>query len=140
MREIDDLRGMNTVVQAQYDKAQQAFQQIVAQESKIRQELVQLSDMATSARERVSLDDGMQMIGADLIWQSWLARKRRELNMQLARTLALKEPHVASVRRCYGKLIATRALITDLETKEKRRNVNATLDLAIAQSVQQKFQ
>lgn len=129
MSSLDDLAKMRQLVEIKYRQQQESFARLLAQESRLRASLQQLNDHLISSR---SSDDGSQKaIGADVLWQAWVGRKKRELNLQLAQVLAVKERHIAQVRRAYGKVLVTDDLHA-LETKAlKQKKAQSQLDRAI---------
>ncbi len=129
------LEKLLTVSQARYDHQQQAFARIVAEEKRLRGELARLTEMG---RANAQDSDGlrpMQAIGADLLWQGWLARAQTTLNMQLARVLAVKEFEQRKVRQAFGKVVALQDLIRDARKKQRAVVAKKGLDQAIEFSV-----
>ena len=59
-------------------------------------------------------------IGADLLWQGWTQRKRRELNIELARVLVRKAEKMDALRRSFGRAEATRQLVREDETARRK--------------------
>lgn len=137
MTQIDQLRQMQILVQAQYDLAQQAFQKVVAEENTLRRELSRLDTIEKSARSEAHHDLGMRAIGADIIWQSWVGRTKTQLNMALSRILAKKQPYLAVVKRAYGKVLIVGELLSKAEKKERATVKSKTLNDIIARSALQ---
>lgn len=124
---LTDLRRMQQVVQAQYDQKQQYFQKLTSREAHLRSELARLS---AQARETGGDDLALQSIGADILWRGWVGRAKKQLNIELAQTLALKRHHQAEVKHAYGKVMVVKELIT--KTQEKARKDRAAKGLQIA--------
>lgn len=136
MNQILQLKQMQVLVTARYDLAQQAFRTIVAEENKLRSELARLKEMEQSMRVEAYENLSMRSIGADIIWQSWVGRTKRQLNMSLSSVLAKKAPHMAAVRRAYGKVLALDELLRDMEKKHARLSRVKELDEVIRQAGQ----
>ncbi len=129
MNTLTDLAMMQKLVEVKYRKQQESFARLMAQESRLRASLRQL-DMQM-AESRSSADHQQKAIGADVAWQAWVGRKKRELNMQLAQVLAVKERHIAQVRTAYGKVLVTDALFEVVSTQAKQKKARSQLDRAI---------
>lgn len=129
MSTIDDLATMKTLVSIKYQQQQESFARLLAQENKLRNSLLQLDAHLTESRN--SDDTSQKAIGADVVWQAWIGRKKRELNMQLAQVLAVKERHVAQVRYAYGKVLVTDALFTQVKAEVSQKKAQSQLDRAI---------
>ena len=134
MKQIVQLKQMQIVVQAQYDLAQQAFQKIVAEENALRRELSRLGTLEKSARDDAHRDLEMRSIGADIIWQSWVVRTKTQLNMAISRVLAKKQPHLAIVKRAYGKVLIVNELLEKEEKKRDKKLQSKALSETITQA------
>ncbi len=66
---------------------------------------------------------GFHATGADMLWQRWAERTRRDLQMRLARVLAQKETAIAALRRSHGRSEAAARLVAD--HAEARRQARA---------------
>ena len=100
------------------DAARQAdaarLRDIRAEEDQLRQALARLdaageSSMALSAPQW----HGLRAIGADLLWQRWADRTRRDLQQTLAHVLARKEIALAALRLTHGRSQAAAQLVSD---------------------------
>ena len=124
-----ELAVMKQLVEVKYRKQQDSFSRFLTQENNIRSALKQLSEQLTQNR---SNEDAMhKSIGADVLWLAWHSRKKRELNLQLAQILAVKELHVAQVRKAYGKVLVTDGLLEDVTMSAKQKKAQSQLDRAI---------
>lgn len=128
MSVINDLTTMQKLVEVKYRQQQESFARLLAQEARLRTSLQQLDMQMVESRS--SADVQQRAIGADLLWQGWIGRKKRELNMHLAQVLAVKERHVAQVRTAYGKVLVTDALLGDAIIQTKQRKAQSQLDRA----------
>ena len=130
----DTLAPLVAVTETAYARQQQAFAALLAEEARLRAEIVRLDGM----RHAAASDSGtapMQAIGADVLWQGWIARAKTALNLELARTLARKEPHQAAVRRAYGKVLVARQLQDDARRAARNGAARHALDAAISGSI-----
>lgn len=129
MSKLNDLAMLQTLVEVKYRQQQESFARLMQQENRLRQALRQLD--IHMAESRSSDDTPQKAIGADVLWQSWIGRKKRELNMQLAQVLAVKERHVAQVRKAYGKVLVTETLYSGARKDAQQKKAQSQLDRAI---------
>jgi hypothetical protein len=122
---------MERILEIKFQNGQKAFSKIVAAEGKLRSELAKLDDMAIRAEQ--ANYNKMQAIGADVVWKAWLGRTKTTLNLELAQVLAQKEAMKGRVRREYGKLLASRALIDTEKRPRIKKSQNRELDTTISQ-------
>ena len=87
------------------------------------------------AESRSSEDTPQRAIGADVLWQSWIGRKKRELNIQLAQILAVKQRHIEQVRKAYGKVLVTDSLFEQVRHQSKQKKAQSLLDRAITSMI-----
>lgn len=130
MSKLSDLAAMKKLVEVKYRQQQESFSRLIAQENGLRASLRQLDDQMLESRN--NLDAPQRAIGADVLWQAWIGRKKRELNMQLAQVLAVKERHIAQVRAAYGKVMVTNALFDEVSKDSKKKMAQTQLDRAIS--------
>lgn len=130
MSKLDDLAKIQQLVDIKYRQQQESFARLLAQENRLRTSLRQLDEHLTASRS--SNDTPQKALGADVLWQAWVGRKKRELNLQLAQVLAVKERHVAQVRRAYGKTLAANDLHHSESEALKQQKARSALDRAIA--------
>lgn len=129
MSEQTNLTKMQQLVDLKYRQQQESFARLVAQETRLRASLLQLNEQLNQSRN--SDDNSQRAIGADVLWQAWVSRKKRELNMQLSQVLSIKERHIAQVREAYGKVLVTNTLLEVLSKEEKQKTAQSQLDRAI---------
>lgn len=131
MTKDTDLKELLMISSTRYDHQRQVFAKIVEQEKHLRQEIARLDTLGQSMHEDEETLSGMRVIGADLLWQGWLSRSKSELNMQLARILAIKAHEQEKVRQAFGKVVALQELIKAEGKKRQRKNAQTSLGLAI---------
>lgn len=129
MSKLDDLAMLQTLVEVKYRQQQESFARLMQQENRLRHALRQLD--IHMAESRSSDDTPQKAIGADILWQSWIGRKKRELNMQLAQVLAVKERHIAQIKKAYGKVLVTETLYSGARKDAQQKKAQSRLDRAI---------
>ena len=130
----DPFASLVAVTEAAYARRQQDLAAVLAEENRLRGELARLDGM----RHAAASDAGampLQAIGADVLWQGWIGRAKTAVNLQLARTLARKEPHQAAVRQAYGKMLVAREMQGQARARLRGRAARRALDAAIADAV-----
>lgn len=130
MSMLSDLAQMQQLVEIKYRREQESFGRLLQQESNLRASLAQLDTYM--AESQSSTDTPQKAIGADVVWQAWIGRNKRALNMQLAQVLAVKERHIAQVRYAYGKVLVTDELYTKVRKETTEKKAQAQLDRAIS--------
>ena len=130
MSALDNLAMMQKLVEVKYRQQQESFARLLEQENRLRNSLQQLD--LHLAESRSSTDAPQKAIGADVVWQSWIGRKKRQLNLQLAQVLAVKERHIAQVKKAYGKVLVTDALYADTHKAAQQKKAQSQLDRAIS--------
>ncbi len=99
----DKLAQMSRVTEAMYLAEYRKVQTVLQEEARIRGALAQLREQADSERAALAGDMPMQTIGADLLWQAWLERSRKQLNIELSQVLARKSVLMDRVREAFGR-------------------------------------
>lgn len=128
---MSDWDDIVAVTAAQYAKAQQGLAPILEEETRLRGELARLDHHDRSARDGSAETQVMRGIGADLAWNAWLARKRRQLNMELARVLARKESRLARIRHAHARREVATMTADKLTTQARARRSSKALAQAI---------
>lgn len=133
MTKMADLDQLVALSDARYRREQQSIQRILAEEARLRSSLRQLDDQMRDSRQNGSVEQ--RALGADILWQGWVGRKKTELNQQLARLMVIKEQSLVQVRRAYGKLLVSEQMRTDARSEQKKKRGKAALDRAIDTSL-----
>ena len=94
---------MIRVAEARYHKAFDDIRPVLDQEARIRRDLKQLDDQQARNRKMLDGEVGLRAIGADILWQGWTEKARRELNTELAQVMARKIPAMNEVRKQFGR-------------------------------------
>lgn len=129
MTRMVDLDQLVALSDARYRREQQSIQRILAEETRLRSALKQLDDQMRDSRGNGNLEQ--RTLGADMLWQGWIGRKKTELNQQLARLMVIKEQSLVQVRKAYGKLLVSEQMHTDARAVQKKKRGKAALDQAI---------
>ena len=135
---LEDLARLS---RARQDADAAKLQTIRAEEVKIRAQLAALAArhraaMTLSIQEKLS----QQRLGADMLWQVWVGRRRRELQMHLARCLARKGGARRALQKSFGKRVALQEVQAEVEGKaerlEKLKAMETMTELGVLQNHQ----
>ena len=135
MKQSTDLNALLEVSEVHYNRQREALSRLLQQEAGLRLELARLAEMGSANVQGDGAVTGIQVIGADLLWNGWLARAKTQTNIHLAQVLAQKQYEQAKVRKAFGKVTALRQIIQDEAKSAKKAAAKAALDKVIAQSV-----
>lgn len=124
---------MEQIFDLKFKKKQGAFLAVVQQEKQLRAQLKKLDTQARTSQ--IQEHQNMQAIGADVIWQSWIERSKKSLNMELAQVLAQKETLLSNVKKDYGKLLVSRELSASLANTENDQKQAKLLATAIETAI-----
>lgn len=114
---------MTRVTEALYLKEFAKVQPILEEEGRIRTALRHLDEQRQQGHDELSADSTMQRMGADILWQTWAARTRTSLNIELAQVLARKETVLDQVRKAFGKREALKKIV---HQEKKQRELRRT--------------
>lgn len=90
-------QSLGRILQARRDAAQAEFEGICAQIAKVRGILTQLGHKSQAP------DAAYLALGADDLWQHWVAQRREALFMELARLHVLKEDKARILKKTNGR-------------------------------------
>ncbi|MEO0939507.1 MAG: hypothetical protein AAFY38_15240 [Pseudomonadota bacterium] len=127
------------VTQVQYAKTQQGLAPILAKEAQLRSELARLDAHDQAARHETRDLSSVRAIGADVVWNSWLTRKRRMLTTELAQVLAHKEMRLGQVRRDQARQDVAQQMARDDASRTRARQHKRSLDEAVSLHVLRKM-
>ncbi|WP_298851058.1 hypothetical protein [uncultured Ruegeria sp.] len=114
------LPDLERVTDAAFQKQFQTLRPILEAEARIQQQLARLDRQLNQTREDSGKTEGYQVSGTDILWNSWESATRRQLNLQLAQTRALKLAGLDAVRTAFGRKQAVETLLVKIQ-KEHRR-------------------
>lgn len=114
MHRITDLT--DALFQAELSK----LQDVLEEEKALRRGLDDLETRhkAVSRLDAPGLGE-MRQIGADIIWEGWVDRKRRELQAHLARCLVRKNRLMRNVQKAFGRNMAAEKLQTEARLEDE---------------------
>ena len=106
------LDQMAAVTEAQYLREHAKVKPILDEEAALRGKLSKLDAQMKETREQSEQDHAMRALGADLLWQGWHSRTRRQLNMELAQVTARKLKAMDQIRKAFGRKHAVETMAT----------------------------
>jgi len=106
---------------AVYRSRLSGMQKMLQHEARLRQNLQRLEQMGSGDETPEQHAMAMRAIGADLLWQGWMARRKTELNIQLANLLAQKSAISRDLALAFGRAQVAEALV------ERERDHAATV-------------
>lgn len=99
-QQFTDLAELTDAV---YRSRLSGMQKVLEQEARLRQNLQRLEQMSISDESLEQHAMVMRAIGADLLWQGWVARRKSELNIKLANVLAQKSVMSRDLALAFGR-------------------------------------
>ncbi len=135
MNSAEDLETLLAITQIKYDQQQQSFQKLVSEENRLRKELARLDDAARQTQSEPIGILEMRAIGADIIWQSWVTRKKADLNIKLAQVLSVKLHHQAQIKTAYGKVLVVTELLDSARKELRQKAARRVLEGAVDQTL-----
>ena len=70
----------------------------------------------------------MKALGADLLWEGWHSRTRRQLNMDLAKATAQKLRMMDQLRTAFGRKHAVETMAATERKRQKAAQAKAFMD------------
>ncbi len=113
------LKQMQSVTEAQYLQEHARIKPILDVEAAIRGKLAQLDRQVKDARDQANGDLTMKSVGADLLWQGWHDRTRRQLNIELAQATAKKLMAMDRLRKSFGRKHAVQTMAVEAAAQKK---------------------
>ena len=117
---MTDLRKLAALEQLRSLKSQRDLAALRAEESALRTQIAKLQEHRRGANAAEPALVPMRRIGADVLWHTWINRTQAELNTELAKVLARKDPVARKARREIGRS-ETVAELRDAEAGALRR-------------------
>ncbi|MCF6233694.1 MAG: hypothetical protein L3J36_11470 [Rhodobacteraceae bacterium] len=118
---LDKLGQMSDVMRALYDREFRVIAAILAEESNLRGKLTQLDAQVADNLELGDNAHSLNVVGAQLLWQGWTSRTRRQLNGDLAQVMAKKLVAMDKVRIAFGRQRAVEMMMTTEQRTLKQR-------------------
>lgn len=107
----DDLRDLVAITNARFQAEQVKLRDILQQEQRLRAKVAELDEQHRAAKAPYLSDGlGQRVYGGDVLWQGWVARTRRQLQIELAQVLAEKGQKISALSKAHGRKLASEAL------------------------------
>lgn len=123
---IENMASLQQITDAQFQVSQAKMQTITTEEQRIRKTLLDLE-----LQRQTSGSDGdmvaIRALGADIMWQVWVDRKRAALHIKLAQILVRKANAANELRHTFGKNQACIELQLRQQTRRKQKQTAARL-------------
>ena len=117
----DKLADLARVTKLQYQIEYEKVRVVIQEEMRVRANLSRLDNRQSGAGRAETTDLTMNIVGADVLWQGWVAQARRDLNLELAGILTRKPHAMDRVRSAFGRQQATEQLRKAAEKERLKR-------------------
>ncbi|WP_322867077.1 hypothetical protein U5922_013375 [Aquicoccus sp. G2-2] len=109
---------------------------ITSEEAALRADLATLQG-AVSRSVALPASDALALrqLGGDLLWLSWVGRKRSDLNMRIANVMARKLDAEGALRRSFGKAEVAQQIADKAQQKRRADTASKTLEDQQAQAI-----
>jgi carbohydrate-selective porin OprB len=104
-----------------YRHRQADLQALRAEEQRVATAMAALKDNRRATAQADHTDPVRQSLGADILWQGWLDARLRELNIEMARLRARREPVEQRLRVAFGRDQVANAMQKDAAQAEHAR-------------------
>jgi hypothetical protein len=128
------MQSITHLTDALYQSQLSKLQDVLSEEKTLRRAIAELEARQKNVSQPHAPGMGqMRQIGADIIWQGWVDRKRRELQAELARCLVRKNRLLLNVQKAFGRNLAAEKMQADARTQGEatRRLRNMRQDQAL---------
>lgn len=113
-----DLRALEKIAEVVYRAKLSAMVPLLVREASLRRLILELGSGAIHDEAMSSVDLAL-LAGADVRWRTWVAKRRRELEAELARNLAAQAKARAALLKAYGPQTALGALVKSSEKRDR---------------------
>ncbi|NIZ60474.1 hypothetical protein DL239_05730 [Sedimentitalea sp. CY04] len=117
------LDQMAAVTEAQYLREHAKIKPILDEDAALRGKIAKLDAQIKETRQQAENDHAMRALGADLLWQGWHSRTRRQLNIELAQVTARKLKAMDQVRKAFGRKHAVQTMADDERKRQKLERI-----------------
>ncbi|WP_293574034.1 hypothetical protein [Phaeobacter sp.] len=114
------LDQMASVTEAMYLREHAKVKPILDAEAHLRGQLSKLDRQVKETRDQAHDDLAMKALGADLLWQGWHSKTRRQLNMELAQVTARKLRAMDGLRKAFGRKHAVETMAQNQRSASKK--------------------
>lgn len=126
------LKALQVIAEAQFAIERHSSAAVLQREAQLRAALAKLQDQAQAAERALNESNDPDVVGSGPLWQSWVARKRLELQSGLAGNAADRDKAMRRLKRAFGRQQAIDAGVRQLElrqaTTKTRRMIASLLD------------
>lgn len=119
------LKEIKRLHKMKFQQRQKSLRDLLRREGVLRAELAKLDD-----QERLvngAAHNEMKSLGADVLWKAWVGRTKAHLNTELAQILVQREKQLKDVRKDFGKLCVSKALIDEQEIAQRKAALGKSL-------------
>lgn len=121
---------LTAVTEAQFQAEQAKLRDILVLEKKLRDEAAMLEQQHAKARETYHADvAGSRVYGGDVLWQGWVSRSRRTLQIELARVLMQKGQMIRVLQRAHGRKLASEEIAQAAGEEHRARREKMQIEL-----------
>ena len=118
----DELSDLVALTSAQFQAEQAKLRDILALEKKLREETAELERRHADAQASYHADiSGARVYGGDVLWQGWVSRSRRALQIELAQVLMRKGQMIRALQRTYGRKMASENIADEADLSERAK-------------------
>lgn len=130
----EDLKALLNVTSLMRERALEGYRRDRAEETGLAAELGRIDAMRQAAHAQTDSLDTRRLMGADTLWQGWLARRRGEINREIALSRAKQAHSLVAARKAFSRDEAARSLVeqsrTDLAEARYKREERTLEDLS----------
>lgn len=106
-----EYRELSEITEARFQAEQMKLRDILEKERRLRAQAADLEEAHRAALTHYGAETaGQRAYGGDVLWQGWVGRARRQLQMELARVLVEKGQRLGTVNRAHGRKLASESL------------------------------
>lgn len=129
----DELKTLAKIAKAQLLREQHRARPVMAAIAQLRRQRQHLEHLDRQSKP-ASQTPAIRAMGADVVWNAWLDRQRRDLNMQLARAMADQDAVLRDLRRAQSRSDAVKTL-ADQEVDANKRHIAKQQDAKLLEAV-----
>ncbi|WP_417718783.1 hypothetical protein [Salipiger sp.] len=117
------MKHLLTVTELLKDRALESYRKLLAEEAQLKAERDQIDAMREAARSEAANFGAGRMVGADVLWQGWLSRKRSELNQAIIMARVKQAHGVTAAQYAFARDKAARDVAESTQRETKRRRM-----------------
>jgi len=107
----DGTDDLVAITRARFMAEQGKLRSIVERENALRADAQAIDDQHKAAQSHFESGPSAQTVyGGDVLWQAWVGRSRRQLQMELAQVLVQKGQMMSALQRAHGRKLASESL------------------------------